>query len=452
MAMQLWLGRLFLSSSRVHPVICLKEHTDDTFICEIQVQEGNQQAQSLSDYLSQRNDCAALLRDLSLLGTYLPVIHKALKNNGTTLVGGDAFLQSWFAAMDILSALGVSLIIPKSLKKALTPHLRVAISKTSNEAVQSFVSLKELLSVSWKLQIGDDSIDPHVLDQMVEQGRSYVQFKGQFVHLNEKEIQKLKKRMEKELRFSSLDLLKAHLLGTFEDQPIIADKQVMDVFDSLLTQKSAKLPACFTAQLRTYQERGYQWLVHNHSIGLGSLLADDMGLGKTVQVIALLAHLQEKQVIHLKKPALIIVPASLISNWIAEINRFAPSLSTYAFHGQKRNEQEIAHCIITTYATVRNDNELLGKTKFSIAVLDEAQNIKNSQTSQSKAVQKIKYDWALALTGTPVENRLLDFYSIVDSVMKGYLGSRANFVQQYSIPIERYQDARTSQAFKTLTA
>ena len=452
LAMQLWLGRLFLSSSKVHPVICLKEHADDTFICEIKVQEGNQQTQPLSNHLSQKNDCAALLRDLSLLGTYLPEIHEALKNNGTTLVGGDAFLQSWFAAMDILSALGVSLIIPKSLKKALTPHLRVAISKTSNEAAQSFVSLKELLSVSWKLQIGDDSIDPHVLDQMIEKGRSYVQFKGQFVHLDEKEILKLKKRMEKELRFSSLDLLKAHLLGTFEDQPIIADKQVKDVFDSLLAQKSAKLPACFTAQLRPYQERGYQWLVHNHNIGLGSLLADDMGLGKTVQVIALLAHLQERKVIHLKKPALIIVPASLISNWIAEINRFAPSLSTYAFHGQKRSEQEKAHCIITTYATVRNDTELLCKTKFSVAVLDEAQNIKNNQTSQSKAVQKIKYDWALALTGTPVENRLLDFYSIVDSVMKGYLGSRASFVQQYCIPIERYQDARTSQAFKTLTA
>ena len=452
LSMHLWLGRLFLEPGAYHPVICLIEHKEDVFQCEIQVQKGKQLAISLSEFLLKTKETTKLLRDLSLLGTYLPHINEALKHNGSVLVSGDSFLETYFSALPILTALGVSLIVPKSLQKALKPQLSVGISTTSNEVAQSFVSLKQLLSVSWKIMIGETSVDPEILEEMMRQGRKYVQFKNQYVHLDEKELQKIKKRMEKEIRFSSLDLLKAHLLGTFEDQPIIADKHVTDVFESLLTQKAEALPTTFTAQLRPYQERGYQWLVHNHKIGLGSLLADDMGLGKTVQVIALLAYLQQNNIITLKKPALILVPASLISNWLYEISRFAPALSAYAYHGQNRSDTEKAHCIITTYSTMRRDGEQLSKSKFAVAILDEAQNIKNRETSQSQAVSRIKCDWALAMTGTPVENRLLDLYSIIDVVMKGYLGTRSSFKEQFSIPIERYQDTQATRNLKIITA
>jgi SNF2 family DNA or RNA helicase len=240
-------------------------------------------------------------------------------------------------------------------------------------------------------------------------------------------------------------------LGTYDEQPVMMEKGVQELFSSLLQIKPTPVPSEVNALLRPYQERGFQWLMHNHAIGLGSLLADDMGLGKTIQVIAFLVALKNKNIITQQKPVLIVVPASLMSNWEHEISRFAPSLSTFVYHGQNRQLEKESDCIITTYATVRRDIELLQKTRFSVTILDEAQAIKNRDSAQAKSVSKLKSDHFIAMTGTPVENRILDYWSIIDCVMKGYLGNQTSFKTHFAIPIERYHDQAALKAFRSLT-
>lgn len=447
-----WLGRLFLGSGSYHPVICLTEQNHEQYLCEIQVQHERTLPVSLSSFLASSEEPSALLRDISLLGTYLPAVDEALQGSGSTLVQGDSFLQTWFSVLPVLKTLGVILVIPKTLKKVLTPTLSIRISSSSIEQVKSLLSLKQLLNLSWTVCAGEEICDTETLKQMMEAGRRYVRFRDQYIQLDEKEMNRISKSMAKQPNLSAIDLLKAHLAGEYAGQPVITDESVRTMFASLLQVEHATVPQGLNAELRPYQMRGYQWLVHNHRLGLGSILADDMGLGKTIQVISLLVYLAQAGIITVKKPALIIVPASLISNWLHEISHFAPILTSYVHHGEGRSEPGQALIHITTYATLRRDVETFSKRRFSVLVLDEAQNIKNRQTSQTQAVSAINSDWSLALTGTPVENRLDDFYSILDVVMKGYLGSQSSFRQQFSIPIERYHDTTALQTFRAITS
>ncbi|WP_320123506.1 SNF2-related protein [uncultured Sphaerochaeta sp.] len=451
LAIHHWLGRLMLTIRSHRPVLWMKETEKDTFQCTIQVKEADKEPIDLSLFLSENTETAAMLQDLSYLGTYFNPIQKALMARGSTTVTGDEFLDAWFNALPALKALGVSMIIPRSLQKTLSPRVSVRMSTSSGGSAESFLALRDLLDVSWTIVLGEDSIDPETLQSMLDQGRKYVAFKDQYVLLDEKEIGRINHRLEKSIKLSPLDLLKAHLLGTYDEQPVMMEKGVQELFGSLLQINPTPVPSEVNASLRPYQERGFQWLMHNHAIGLGSLLADDMGLGKTIQVITFLVALKNKKIITQKKPVLIVVPASLMTNWEHEISRFAPSLSTFVYHGQNRQLEKGSDCIITTYATVRRDSELLQKTRFSVTILDEAQAIKNRDSAQAKSVSKLKSDHSIAMTGTPVENRMLDYWSIIDCVMKGYLGNQTSFKSHFAIPIERYHDQAALKAFRSLT-
>jgi uncharacterized Zn finger protein/superfamily II DNA or RNA helicase len=452
LAIHHWLGRLMLSTRSHRPVLWMQEKGNDTYLCNIQVQKAEEAPIALSSFLSKHTETAAILQDLSYLGTYFRPIQKALRARGVATVSGDEFLDAWFNALPALKALGVSMIIPRSLQKTLSPRVSVRMSTSGESTAERFLSLQDLLDVSWTIVLGDDSIDPETLQTMMDQGRKYVAFKDQYVVLDKKEIEKINRRLEKTIKLSALDLLKVNLLGTYDEQPVIMEDGVKELFNSLLHIAPTPIPSELKTTLRPYQERGYQWLIHNHAIGLGSLLADDMGLGKTVQVIAFLVALKNKNIITPKKPVLIVVPASLMTNWEHEISRFAPSLTTFVYHGQNRQLEKGSDCIITTYATVRRDTELLQKTRFSVTILDEAQAIKNRDSAQAKSVAKLKSDHTIAMTGTPVENRLLDYWSIIDCVMKGYLGNQSSFKTHFAIPIERYHDQAALKAFRSLTA
>jgi len=165
-------------------------------------------------------------------------------------------------------------------------------------------------------------------------------------------------------------------------------------------------------------------MYRNSRIGFGSIIADDMGLGKTLQVIAILLKFKEEKAINEKHKALVIVPTGLLTNWQSEIEKFAPSLSSHIHHGTGRNLKEFkADVMLTTYGVVRSDADLLKKHKWQVMVIDEAQNIKNHDTAQSKAVKSIGSQIRIAMSGTPVENRLSEFWSIMDFSNKGYLGN-----------------------------
>jgi SNF2 family DNA or RNA helicase len=210
--------------------------------------------------------------------------------------------------------------------------------------------------------------------------------------------------------------------------------------------KGIKKPRTLKATLRPYQEQGLSWLYFIHELGSGGVLADDMGLGKTIQTIALLLLLKGERK---EKPlrALIVAPTSVVSNWVREIERFGPSLSTALWHGAGRKEQkdelENANVIITSYALLRRDIDLLKGLRLDYAILDEAQNIKNPMSATAAAAKELNAERRLALTGTPVENRLSEIWSIFEFVSPGLLGPLPKFEERFARPIDQ-GDSKTA--------
>src|SRR5438093_6790709 len=197
----------------------------------------------------------------------------------------------------------------------------------------------------------------------------------------------------------------------------------------------APLPDAIKADLRPYQKAGFDFLCHLTRLKLGGILADDMGLGKTLQTLSWLAWLQEQNG-KKTRPALVICPASVLHNWRREANRFTPHLRVLVLEsGAARHnlrKQIPQHdLIVTNYALLRRDLEALQKFEFRAIILDEAQFIKNPSAQVTQSVKQLRADQRLALTGTPLENRLLDLWSIVDFIQPGYLGSQSHFSETY---------------------
>jgi superfamily II DNA or RNA helicase len=217
-------------------------------------------------------------------------------------------------------------------------------------------------------------------------------------------------------------------------------KQLFQRLANIDEIEAAKKPRGLKAVLRPYQDQGLSWLRFIHEIASGGVLADDMGLGKTVQAIALLLSLkQEKKAKPLR--ALIVAPTSVVTNWVREIERFGPSLTTALWHGAGRKEQkddlENTNVIITSYALLRRDIELLKKLRLDYAILDEAQAIKNPMSATAQAAKELNAERRLALTGTPIENRLSEIWSIFEFVSPGLLPPLPKFEERFARPIDQ---------------
>ena len=193
--------------------------------------------------------------------------------------------------------------------------------------------------------------------------------------------------------------------------------------------------------LRPYQKTGVAWLNFLRQNGFGGILADEMGLGKTLQALAFIRSI--------KAPVLVVCPTSLVFNWVAEAKKFTPDLKVLALNGPERHQRfpEIndSNLVITSYALVRRDTDLYRDIEFDTVVLDEAQHIKNRQTQNAQAVKSIRSQHRLVLTGTPLENSVLDLWSIFDFLMPGYLGAAQDFRERYEIPITRHRDAKAQE-------
>lgn len=215
--------------------------------------------------------------------------------------------------------------------------------------------------------------------------------------------------------------------------------------------KAYEVPKSLTGELRPYQKIGYSWLVQNVKYNFGCILADDMGLGKTLQILSAILHFKEVNSLE-NKSSLIIVPPTLLSNWENEIKKFTPELTYYIYHGTNRTfPLEEYDLILTSYGVIRLDLDIFQDKTWFICVIDEAQNIKNPNTQQTKAIKSIKAENKVALTGTPIENKLTDYWSIFDFVNKGYLSSLDNFKANYVMRIERLEETKTLEKFKTIT-
>ena len=209
-------------------------------------------------------------------------------------------------------------------------------------------------------------------------------------------------------------------------------------------------PDTLTGELRPYQKIGYSWLIQNIRYHFGCILADDMGLGKTIQILAAILFYKERNKLE-NRPSLIIVPPTLISNWENEIKNITPELSYYIYHGSNRTYPlEEYDIILTSYGVVRLDLDLFLDETWLLCVIDEAQNIKNPNTEQTKAIKSVNATTKIALTGTPIENKLMDYWSIFDFVHKGYLSTKDDFKRQFVMPIEKLEDEETLHELRTI--
>jgi SNF2 family DNA or RNA helicase len=213
-------------------------------------------------------------------------------------------------------------------------------------------------------------------------------------------------------------------------------------FRTIAEIPEAPVPASFTASLRPYQQHGVNWLQHLRENGLGGLLADDMGLGKTAQTIAHIVI--EEDAGRLDRPALVVVPTSLVPNWISEITRFAPHLRVVVLHGLDRHERRRdltgVHVVITTYTVLSRDIEDMVTLPWHMVVLDEAQAIKSSTSKATHAVCRLDTRHRLCLSGTPIENNLGELWSQFAFLMPGLLGQRKSFNRRFRSPIEKDAD------------
>ncbi|MBQ7928244.1 MAG: DEAD/DEAH box helicase [Methanobrevibacter sp.] len=238
----------------------------------------------------------------------------------------------------------------------------------------------------------------------------------------------------------SQDLIKKHL-----------NAKDFAKFKKLISKTTLyNVPESLTGELRPYQKIGYSWLVQNIRYGFGSILADDMGLGKTIQVLSAILYYKEKNLLE-DRTVLIIVPPTLISNWENEIKKFTPDLTYFIYHGSNRSYPlENYDIILTSYGVVRLDLDMFLDERWFLCVIDEAQNIKNPNTEQTKAIKSVNARSKVALTGTPIENKLMDYWSIFDFTNKGYLSTKDDFKKQFVMPIEKLEDEETLYELKTI--
>ena len=215
------------------------------------------------------------------------------------------------------------------------------------------------------------------------------------------------------------------------------------------TSEDLKLPEGINAEFREYQTKGFGWLWFMYKYGLNGILADDMGLGKTLQALAVIQKAKEEDG---PMPTLVICPTTVVFNWESEIQKFAPTLSCMKLSGVERKQffKEIPNydVVITSYALVRRDINKLKEYNFRYVILDESQNIKNAMSQTAQAVKKLQASHKLALSGTPIENKLEELWSVFDFLMPGFLFSVADFNSRYVNPIMERQDKTVEKRLK----
>ncbi len=322
------------------------------------------------------------------------------------------------------------------------------------------------LSLRMSFESEGVAVSQDELGRCLAEGRRYVRLSdGSFARLDAEKVKAVLQRQAEILATGGgnggkLPLSQAGRIEELLQQvgrTLVSDgaKELFKKLHDIDEIKGVKKPRNLKASLRPYQEAGFQWLSFLHEIGSGGVLADDMGLGKTIQTIALLlsvkANLKADGDKGSKMKALIVAPTSVVTNWTRELDKFAPSLSYALWHGvdrqDRKEELDDADIIITSYALLRRDEEFLAKIPLKYAILDEAQNIKNPLSATARAAKRLKSDRRLALSGTPIENRLSEIWSIFDFVSPGLLGPLEKFEERYARPIDA-GDAKAAQRLR----
>jgi non-specific serine/threonine protein kinase len=403
--------------------------------------------------------------------------------------GAYGFLRD---AMPALEQGGFGVLAPAWLGERMRVKLRAKPMDEEWEEGSGLFGIDGLCAYEWRVAVGEETLSLDELRALAALKVPLVRSRGRWIVLRAEDVEAalgfFKRRQERgtmsagELLREGLALGGAGAAADGLDVEVEGEGWLGELLraDGEHRLRAIPTPASFVGELRPYQERGLAWLAFLSSLGLGACLADDMGLGKTIQLLALL--LAEREAAEGQSdgparptatrtqrgsgkrrrgrlgPTLLICPMSVLGNWRREAQRFAPDLRVRVHHGRGRLKDRAfvsaarsCDLVLSTYALALRDRETLGKVKWERIVLDEAQNIKSGESKQTRAIRALKARHRVALTGTPVENRLSELHSIMDFLNPGLLGSAGSFRERFETPIERYRDGRATARLRQAT-
>lgn len=404
-----------------------------------------------------QNERFAAMSVLKTLTDACPALSFIAETKGRPVTLERSDLKDFlFDAAPVLTLLGVAVMLPSKLKALLRPRLVAHLDAGKGK---SFLGKDAFTDFNWRLAVGNRELTDEDLARLVEHAGEIVRIGDDFVYIDPDELARLAETVQKQPQPTYLEKMRAALMGEYEKGALKADvfvsNEVRERMQKLTAVNDITPPENLNATLRPYQARGFSWLMKNLRLGIGALIADDMGLGKTLQVIATLLQLKNDGELN-KSKVLAVVPTTLMTNWTREIAKFAPSLTVGLYHGADRtlpeSEKELPDVTLTSYGLMRRDTEKLASYKWRLLVLDEAQAIKNASSGQSVAAKSIRAAQTIAMTGTPVENRLSEYWSILDTVQPRLLGSARDFSNTFANPIENDHNAEAAEAFRRLTA
>ena len=462
-----WFDELYLGKYDIIPFFEIRKKDEDKFELKVHIKNRKNNESVLIDTLYNDEDiwdakCSDISKivekQLNYALRYMPELEKLFEDEDNLALELDLNEVYKIIAQTsyYLQKAQIEVILPDELNNIIIPRASINAkvrAKRSDDLMDIFntvstssITLDSILDFTYEIALGDDKISLEEYTKLLENNNGLIKYNDKYILLDQKEgkalLEQLKQNPYKKM--TRLQLLHASMSGNLANYDFNYDDAYARVLKDFSKAVDVTSPKALTGELRPYQQTGLKWLWTNTTKGFGCCMADDMGLGKTIQVISLILKLKEEG--KLTQPVLVICPTTLMGNWKKELQMFAPSLTTMQYHGLDRKLETNVDIILTTYAIMRIDVEEMQKHNWGMIVVDEAQNMKNPDTAQTMAIKMLKSDIKIAMTGTPVENRLTELWSIFDFINKGYLGSLKDFQKSYAIPIEKFKE--TSRASK----
>ncbi|MBQ9688084.1 DEAD/DEAH box helicase, partial [bacterium] len=456
-----WLDELYLGKYDVIPFFKINKVDDENFELKVHIKNRKTGESVLMDELYYKDtvfdinssDVSKIIeKQLNYVVKYMPELELLFEDEDKLSLSLN--LQEVYRIITktayYLQKAQIEVILPEELTNIVVPRasINARVKKDRGEEVLNIfnnvksgkITLDDIMEFDFEVALGDVKISLEEYKKLVDENTGLIKYRDKYILIDKEEGKKMLEQILNPnlLKMSRLELIHASMSKQLGEYEFDYDEKFASIIKDFNKPVEVNPPADLKGTLRVYQQTGLKWLWTNISKGFGCCMADDMGLGKTIQVISVILKLKEEG--KLKNPVLVVCPTTLLGNWMKELEMFAPSLKSEVYHGLDRVLNLENDIILTTYAIMRIDTEKLKKENWSMVIVDEAQNIKNPDTAQTLAVKSVKSDIRVAMTGTPVENKLTELWSIFDFINQGYLGSLREFQKGYAIPIEKFKE------------
>ncbi|MFW5851626.1 MAG: SNF2-related protein, partial [Bacteroidota bacterium] len=372
-----WLQKFYLSRGETKPALVVEESGNNRFKVNIDVQipEGTfKHTVSLKNVLTQNefeNRRYEILQTLALMSGFIDGLDDYINSFGEKdiIMDSERFAPFLMKIVPAIQLLDIPVLLPKSLQSILKPKPSVKLKSKGKSS--GFLRLDKLLDFEWQVAVGDTLLSEAQFKQLLQQSEGLIRFKTNYIYVEKEELEKLYKHFTSPKQLTAFQLMRAALSGEYQGAAIAFDTEVEQLIQELNSVSEVPLPEDLNAQLRPYQHRGFSWIYRNARIGFGSVLADDMGLGKTIQVIAAILKFKEERYLDTEK-VMVVAPTGLLTNWLAEIQKFAPSLRAEIYHGTHRCLEKLDNydVLITSYGIIRSDADMLKKKKWYVLIID----------------------------------------------------------------------------------